>query len=70
MTTRILTVCTECSNPAATLTWCETTDDHELRILWRCPACKSDFETVESSAEASGKVKEAIEVFWPTLLVA
>jgi hypothetical protein len=41
-----------------------------VRILWRCPQCASEFETLESCAETAGKLKEAMEVFWPTLLVA
>ena len=70
MTARIFMICVRCSSPLATLCWCENTDDHKLHMLWRCPACASDFETVETSEEAASKVKKAVEVFWPTLLVA
>lgn len=70
MTARIFTVCGKCSSPLATLMWCETRDDNELRILWQCPTCANEFETIESCVETSGKLKEAMDVFWPTLLVA
>ena len=70
MPTRRFTTCTKCSSPLAIRTWCETTDTGEARMLWRCTVCANEFETVESCADAPGELKEAMDVFWPTLLVA
>jgi hypothetical protein len=71
MTRHRFTTCIKCSSPLALQTWCEPADDDGVRILWRCPACASEFETVERCTdEKVGELKEAMDVFWPTLLVA
>lgn len=70
MRTRRVTTCSECSSPLAIRTWCEATDDGGVRLLWRCTVCGSEFETVESASRSADGVQEAVEMFWPTLLVA
>ncbi len=70
MTAHRFTTCNKCSSPLAIRTWHETTDAGEVRILWRCTVCNAEFESLEGRADAPDELKQSMEVFWPTLLVA
>lgn len=63
-------VCTKCNSPLAGRVWCEPTQDGKQNCLWSCPACGNEFESVEDSAVLSDELNEAVDAFWPTLLVA
>jgi RNase P subunit RPR2 len=69
MPLRRFTLCESCSSPLAARVWREAAKEGQERVLWHCPVCAAEFETVESSTSRVDD-KEAVDVFWPTLLVA
>jgi len=69
MPIRRFITCTGCSSPLAARCWSEATDG-ELRTVWHCLACDCEFETVEPSENSPTALKDAMDAFWPILLVA
>jgi Zn ribbon nucleic-acid-binding protein len=69
MTTRTLVTCPKCFSPIAIRLWHEPEDDHEV-VLWQCSACTHRFETQEDPAVAATELKEVVQAFWPTVLMA
>ena len=61
--------CPKCFSPIAIRLWHEPEDDHEV-VLWQCSACTHQFETQEDPTAAATELKEVVQAFWPTVLMA
>jgi Zn ribbon nucleic-acid-binding protein len=67
---RISAQCDRCQTHLIAPEWSEYIGPSEMIHIWRCPICGHEFETVDNRSEQTVSEAEAIEDFFPSLLVA
>ena len=61
--------CAFCATAIAAPAYSELKATGGTVMVWHCPSCASVFETSET-APSESEVTDAIEAYWPNLLVA
>ena len=67
---RLSAKCPRCEFLLLEPEWSESVDGHKSVYLWHCPFCGNDFQTIDEDVFPVVSDDEAIQDFFPTLLVA
>ena len=67
---RVSAQCDRCKLPLIAPEWSEVLSANETIHIWYCPICGNEFETFDTKTDQTMSDDEAIEDFFPSLLVA
>ena len=61
--------CHSCRNSSCRLEWHEYDDNNRPIVVWHCPDCGREFETVEDGDARQISTHELVRTFLPNLVV-
>jgi hypothetical protein len=64
------TKCPSCGALVLAPEWAESAAADRIVHIWNCSSCRTYFETVDPSTGRRASEAEAIEDFWPTVLIS